>query len=443
MLTIYGGNGRRDCDGASRRSFLQIGALGIGGMMLPDLLRAEVETAAQASGKSVINIMLFGGPTHMDTFDLKPNAPAELRGEFKPIHTAVPGFDICELMPRLAAIADKFTVIRSIVGMHNEHTNRQADSGWPVRSLRSIGGRPGLGAVMSKVWGTSQTTHQGTAPTFVELERAAAQERQRTSPGFLGSTFAAYHPDGPGLSNLTLNSKISQNRLNDRRSLLSELDRIRRDVDASGMMSAIDSFTERAVSLITSGQLAEALDLKHEDPKTIDRYGADRGGHNVKFLRARRLIEAGVRCVTFNTTGWDTHGNNFKRCRSMITPMDQSLSALIEDLDARGLLDDTIIMMSGEFGRTPRINATAGRDHWPRAAFFFLAGGGMQHGQVIGSTNQLGEFAQNRPIHLQHVFTTIYHQLGIDPNTTTLIDPNGRPQYLAEQREVIHELVSS
>ena len=441
MLTIYGGNCQTDCDGVSRRSFLQVGSLGFGAMMLPDLLRAEAVSAAQASGKSVINIMLFGGPTHMDTFDLKPEAPAEFRGEFKPIQTAVPGLEICELMPRLASVADKFTVIRSITGMKNEHNNRQADSGWSRRSLESIGGRPGIGAVMSKVWGTSRTTPHGTAPTFVDLERSAAQERQRASAGFLGATFDAYRPDGPGLSNLTLNNEVSLGRLNDRMSLLTGFDRIRRDVDASGMMNAMDSFTERAVGLITSGQLAQALDLKNEDPKTVSRYGADRGGHSLKYLRARRLIEAGVRCVTFNTTGWDTHSDNFKRCRSLVTAMDQSLSALIEDLDARGMLDDTIIMMSGEFGRTPRINSGSGRDHWPPAAFFFLAGGGMNHGQVIGSTNRLGEVAQDRPIHLQHVFTTIYKQLGIDPDSTTLIDPNGRPQYLVESREVVHELI--
>jgi len=441
MLTLFDGNCRADCDNVSRRSFLQVGALGLGGMMLPDLLRAEATSAAQAAGKSVINIMLFGGPTHMDTFDLKPEAPAEFRGEFKPIQTAVPGLEISELMPKLASVADKFTLVRSIIGMNNEHTNRQADSGWPGRSLESVGGRPGIGAVMSKVWGTSQTTPQGTAPTFVELERAAAQERQRASAGFLGATYDAYRPDGPGLSNLTLNNAVSVGRLNDRQSLLSDLDRIRRDVDASGMMDAMDSFTQRAVGLITSGQLAQAIDLKNEDPKTVSRYGADRGGHSVKFLRARRLIEAGVRCVTFNTTGWDTHSDNFKRCRALVTPMDQSLSALIEDLDARGMLDDTIIMMSGEFGRTPRINATAGRDHWPRAAFFFLAGGGMNHGQVIGSTNRLGEVAQDRPVHLQHIFTTIYKQLGINPDSTTLSDPNGRPQYLTELREIVHELI--
>ncbi|MCA9115193.1 MAG: DUF1501 domain-containing protein [Planctomycetaceae bacterium] len=441
MLTFYGGNGRADCDHVSRRSFMQIGALGFGGMMLPDLLRAEAASAAQASGKSVINIMLFGGPPHMDTFDLKPEAPAEFRGEFNPIQTAVPGMEICELMPRLSSLAEKFTVIRSITGMNNEHTNRQADSGWPGRSLASIGGRPGIGAVLSKVWGTSQTTRNGTAPTFVELERAAAQERQRASAGFLGATCDAYRPDGPGLSNLTLNNDISIDRLNARQSLLGNLDRIRRDVDASGMMDAMDSFTQRAVGLITSGQLAQAIDLKNEDPKTVSRYGADRGGHSVKYLRARRLIEAGVRCVTFNTTGWDTHSDNFKRCRALVTPMDQSLSALIEDLDVRGMLDDTIIMMSGEFGRTPRINATAGRDHWPRASFFFLAGGGMNHGQVIGSTNRLGEVAIDRPVHLQHVFTTIYRQLGIDPDATTLVDPNGRPQYLTELREIVQELV--
>lgn len=441
MLTFYGHKNGRYCDGMSRRSFLSLGSLSLGGMFLPTALRAEVEQAAEASGKSIINIMLFGGPPHMDTFDLKPEAPTEFRGEFKPIATSVPGLDLCELMPKLAGLADKFTVIRSLVGMSNEHTNRQADSGWPGRSLESMGGRPGIGSVMSKLWGASQITADGIAPTFVELERSNAQERQRASAGFLGSTFDAYRPDGPGLSNLTLNKNVTLDRLADRQTLLKGLDQIQRQADASGMMDAMDSFTERAVGLVTSGKLADALDLAKEDPRTVQRYGADKGRHTVKFLRARRLIEAGVRCVTFNTTGWDTHTDNFKRLRKLVPPMDQSLSALIEDLDERGRLDDTIIMMSGEFGRTPRVNRSAGRDHWPRASFFFLAGGGLRHGQVIGATNRLGELAQERPVHLQHIFTTIYKTLGIDPDVTTLMDPNGRPQFLVEKRDVLSELL--
>ena len=433
MLTIFGER-QSSCDNVSRRNFLQIGGLAMGGLMLPDLLRAEAAAAAKASGRSIINIFLRGGPTHMDTFDLKPNAPQEYRGEFKPIATTSPGLDICELMPRLASVGDKFSVVRSITDMSNEHTNAQSDTGWSVRSLTSVGGRPSVGSVMSKLYGPAQNTPKGTAPTFIDMSNV-------TKPGFLGQVHAAYRPDGTGRANLQLNRSISLSRLDDRKSLLSGLDRLRRDIDGSGMMNAMDSFTDRAVGIITSGEIAKALDIRNEDPRLIASYGIEKRRDNERFLLARRLVESGVRCVSFSWGGWDTHGNNFKSMRSQLPPLTGALTALIEDLDARGRLDDTIIMMSGEFGRTPRINGSAGRDHWPRAAFLFLAGGGMKHGQAIGSTNRLGEVPKDRPVRLQNVFATVYKQLGIDVNTVTLTDPNGRRQGLVDHRDVISELV--
>lgn len=435
MLTLLGDR-PNFCDGLSRRNFLQVGGLMLGGLTLPQLLRAESLAGGKATGKSIINIYLPGGPTHMDTFDLKPDAPKEFRGEFKPITTNAAGLEICELMPQLAMVADRFSIVRSLTGVSNEHAPTQSDSGWSQSSLKPLGGRPGVGAVMSKLWGPSQATEdQGTAPTAIDLTNW-------TKSGFLGPLHDAYRPDGMGRANLTLNRSISPTRLDDRRALLGGLDRLRRDVDSHGMMGAIDSFTERAVGIITSGHLANALDIKQEDPRLVDRYGIGSRRRDVdRFLIARRLVEAGVRCVSMSWGGWDTHGDNFKSMRNQLPALDRALSALIEDLDARGMLDDTIIMMSGEFGRTPRINNGAGRDHWPRASFFFLAGGGMRHGQAIGSTNRLGEVAKDRPVHLQHVFHTVYHQLGIDSNSVTLTDPNGRPQYLLDQRELIHELV--
>lgn len=422
------------CDGGSRREFLKLGGLALGGLTLPGLLQAEALAGAKATGKSIINIFLSGGPTHMDTFDLKPNAPAEYRGEFRPIPTNVPGFDICDQMPILASMGDKITAIRSISDMNNEHSNVQSDTGWSIRSLDSLGGRPSVGAVMSKMFGASQETSTGTAPTFVDLTNS-------TKPGFLGQVHAGYRPDGTGRANLALNRSVSRSRLSDRQDLLSGFDNLRRDIDGSGMMTALDSFTERAVGIITSGEIAKALDTKQEDPRRYDRYGINQRRDAERFLLARRLVTAGVRCVSFSWGGWDTHSNNFKTQRSQLPALDKAMSALIEDLDAEGRLDDTIIMMSGEFGRTPRVNVNAGRDHWPQAAFFFLAGGGMRHGQFIGSTNSKGERPLDRPIHLQQVFSTVYKQLGIDIEGSTLIDPNGRPQYLTDHREVIEELV--
>ncbi len=433
MLTILGER-QRHCDAVSRRSFLQIGTLGFGGLTLADLLRMEAHAAVKPSKKSIINIFLSGGPTHLDTFDLKPNAPSEIRGEFRPIATNVPGFEISEHLPKLATLADKFSVIRSLTGVSEEHTNTQSDTGWSVNALRTIGGRPSIGAVMSKLFGPAQLSPHGTAPTFVDLTHTS-------TPGFLGQVHGAFVPDGIGRQNLTLNNQVNLQRLDDRKALLSGLNRVRGAVDSRGMMNALDSFTERAVGLITSGKIAKALDLRHEDPRILAKYGIEKDQQNQRMILARRLIQSGARCVTFSWGGWDTHGNNFGHLKTQLPNLDNGLSALIEDLDAHGLLDDTIIMMSGEFGRTPRINGGAGRDHWARAGFFFLGGGGMRHGQAIGSTNRLGEVPQERPIHLQNVFTTVYKLLGIDAETTTLIDPNGRPQYLTDERKLIHELV--
>lgn len=439
MLTFLGGRGQRFCDGVSRRDFLRVGGLAMGGLSLAQLLQAEAQAGSQAKKKSIINIYLGGGPTHMDTFDLKPNAPKEFRGEFQPIATNSPGLDICELMPELATVGQDFSVIRSVDGMNNEHNAKQSESGWSEREMKSIGGRPGIGAVMSKVFGPSQQTAHGTAPTAIDLTGW-------TKPGFLGQVYDAYRPDGTGRENLRLNQSVSVGRLDDRRALLTGLDRFRRDSDGNGMMQALDSFTDRAVGIVTSGELYKALDVKNEDPRTVDRYGINdsanrRRRDNERFLVARRLVEAGVRNVSFSWGGWDTHGQNFDAMRQQLPALSRAMTALIEDLKIRGRLDDTIIMMSGEFGRTPRINSNAGRDHWPRAAFFFLAGGGMRHGQAIGTTNRLGEEPLDRPVHLQHIFHTVYHAMGIDTNNVTLTDPNGRPQYLVDKRELITELV--
>ena len=433
MFTFHG-EPQRFCDRFSRRDFFRIGGLAMGGLTLSSLLHAEQESSGQATGKSIINIYLAGGPTHLDTFDLKPTAPREFRGEFTPIPTNVPGMEICELMPKLAQVGDQFSLIRSISGLRNEHAPQQSDSGWSEQSLKSMGGRPGIGSVMSKLWGPSQTTASGTAPTFVDLTGW-------TKTGFAGQINAGFRPDAQGRQNLSLNKSVSLQRLDDRKSLLEGLDRMQRSIDQTGMLHAIDSYTERAVGIVTSGELARAMDLRREDPKRLQQYGAKAGGENERFVLARRLIQAGVRCVSFSWGGWDTHGDNFKSMRRQLPNLDRGLATLIEDLAAHGLLDNTLIMMSGEFGRTPRVNATAGRDHWPRASFFFLAGGGLRHGQVIGTTSRKGEEPVQRPIHIQNVFHTVYHQLGIDSNTVTLTDPNGRPQYLVDDRKLITELL--
>ena len=436
MLTILG-NRERFCDGVTRRNFLQIGAASLGaaslgGMGLADLLRAEAKAGPAAQRRSIINIYLGGGPTHMDTFDLKPNAPVEYRGELNPIATNVPGMEICELFPRLAKMADRYAIVRSITGLRNEHRANQSDSGWNSQDLAIVGGRPGIGAVVSRLHGTVN----GSSPTSVSLSGFGES-------GFLGPEFRPYRPDNVGRSNLRMNRSLTEDRLQDRKTLLTSLDTMRRDMDNSQSMAAMDQFSPRAIQLVSSGRLADALDTNKEDPDVLERYGVNKRGRysaNRNLLLARRLVQAGVRVVGLSWGGWDTHGNNFTTMRQQLPALDVGLSALLDDLDRFGLLDNTLVLMSGEFGRTPRINKGGGRDHWPSAAFWFMAGGGMRTGQVIGSTNRLGERALDRPVHVQQVYATVYKQLGIDL-ATKIDDPAGRPQYILENREPITELV--
>jgi uncharacterized protein (DUF1501 family) len=269
------------------------------------------------------------------------------------------------------------------------------------------------------------------------------------NPGFLGAAYAPFKPEGQGMDDLRLNG-ISLDRLQDRRGLLTSIDSLKREIDTSGQLEATDAFTEAAFGVLTSSKLVEALDLSKEDPKVVARYG-DGKPYNFQYdgaptvndhlLLARRLVEAGVRSVTLSFGRWDSHGKNFDLVRDHGGKLDQCVSALVSDLDERGMLDDVTVVVWGEFGRTPRINKNAGRDHWPQVSCALLAGGGMRTGQAIGSTNRLGEYAASRPVDMQEIVGTIYHNLGINCMSTTLIDPTGRPQFLVDHREPIRELV--
>lgn len=427
MLTLSTGRSNAYCDGVSRRSFLRIGAMGLGGLSLTmaDLLRAEAASGIGSSHKAVINIHLSGGPSHQDMFDLKPNAPVEYRGEFNPIATNVPGIEICEHMPQLAQMADRYAIIRSLVGSTGQHSNYQTHSGFDQRDLQVVGGRPALGSVVSRLMGATDSG----APPFISSNGG--------SPGFLGPSYKPYSPDSAGRNNLKLQSNMSPERLGDRTGLLASLDRFRREADRTGSMDALDVFTQKAVEVVTSGTLADALDVNKEDAKIREVYGRD--GSN--FLMARRLIEAGVRVVSFNWGGWDTHGNNFKTLKTQLPKLDVAMSALLQDLQQRGMDRDVAVVMWGEFGRTPRVNSGAGRDHWPKLSMCFLAGGGMQTGQVIGSSTRNAEAALDRPVDFQNVHATLYRLMGIDVETVKVDDPAGRPQYLLENRDVISELV--
>jgi Protein of unknown function (DUF1501) len=422
MLKIRFGSSSGYCDGVSRRSFLKLGAMTLGSLTLADLFRAEALAGVGSSNKAIINVHLSGGPSHQDMFDLKPEAPAEFRGEFNPIATNVPGIQICEHLPQLAQMADKFAIIRSLIGSAGEHSNHQTHTAYHSRDLQNAGGRPALGSVVSKIIGAGQ----GGAPPFISYNGGES--------GYLGPVFKPFQPMGGALG---LNGSLTAQRLDDRTNLLSSLDKIRRDMDKSGQMRALDSFTQRAVDVVLSGKVADALDQKKYDAKDTARYGREA----LPFLTARRLIEAGIRVVSFNWGGWDTHGDNFTSLKKQLPNLDRGLASLLTDLSASGLDKDVTVIVWGEFGRSPRVNTSAGRDHWPQVMMAFLAGGGMRTGQVIGSTTKLAENAKDRPVHVQEVFATLYHNLGIDVRKTQLFDTAGRPQYLVEKRDLISELV--
>lgn len=446
MLSIYGRQ-EKLCQGWTRREFLTVGALGMGGLTLPDLLRAEARQGVGRSQKAIIMIYLCGAPPHQDMFDLKMEAPAEIRGEFRPIDTAVPGIQICEHLPRLARIMDKLTPIRTVYGSPNgSHDSFICYTGRSFQQ-QPPGGWPSVGATVSKLLGPKNEA----IPPFIGLAPKTGHPPYGSPghPGYVGSAHSAFRPNGEGQADLKLGG-ISSDRLGDRRELLTGLDRIRRQLDASGKLDGQDAFTQQALGVLTSSRLAEALDISREDPKTRERYGqgdprnyGDGAPRNLEhFLIARRLVEAGARCVTLNFGRWDFHSNNFSEFKNTHGPQfDQGMSALVEDLHERGLDQDVSVVAWGEFGRTPIINRDAGRDHWPQVGCGLLAGGGMRMGQVIGKTDRMGGQIEQRPVHFGEVLATLYHQLGINPNKTTIKDLAGRPQYLVDHHAPMPELI--
>jgi len=488
MLNILGPQSRF-CDGLSRRSFLSIGSLAMGGLGLREVLAAESIQGVSRPHKATIMILLPGGPPHLDMVDLKPMAPSGIRGPFQPINTNVPGIDLGETMPRTAAIMDKMAIVRSLYGGLNDHNIHINLTGWethpqmgdsPHRPGFPIGGWPSLGAVVSKVSGPVTPA----LPAFISLSPPNAESTTRASlnqSGFLGIGHAGFETnrrkrddivyksgvskeqvaaDAESAADITLRG-ITLDRLGDRKRLLGSFDRFRREADARGVMDGMDTITQQAFGILTSSKLADALDFRQEPAELLRRYGISdaatpvHGGPELvkQFLVATRLVEAGCRCVTLAFSqwplermsrggfNWDWHKENFLNVRATVPMLDLGLSAMVEDLHARGLADDVSVVVWGEFGRTPRINQNAGRDHWPNSNMCILAGGGMRTGQVIGSTNRLGEVPKDRPVHYREVFATLYRNMGIDPETLTLDDLRGRPQYVVDQRKPIPELL--
>jgi hypothetical protein len=403
-------------------------------------------------------VYLLGGPAQLDTYDLKPNAPAEYRGEFRPIQTKVSGIDICELFPKQAALMDKLAIIRSLSATPpNGHSDAEVMTGFnEVDSARAQ--HPCMGSVISRVRGM---THPG-VPPYVSMRKMSFPTATPLptllfylQSGYLGTAHRPLALTGtvddlgksPAVANLQLPAGVDRGRLKDRQQLLTGFDAMRRDLDASGAASGLDAFQGRALEIMTSSALRDALDVNKEPLPVRDRYGLSKGYHGQgnQLLLARRLVEAGVGFVEVALGYWDTHGPanvlGFPKLRESLCPvLDQSLSALIEDLHLRGMEKDVVVIVWGEFGRSPRINKDAGRDHWLPAMSAVIAGGGLKMGQVIGSTDARGEYPKDRPYKVSNVLSTIYRTIGIDP-ALTFPNGSGRPMYLLDDREPVTELL--
>ena len=448
----------------NRRSFLEAGSLLMGGLTLPDLLRRRAEAKQRGvipKDTSVILIWLQGGPSHMDTYDLKPDAPREFRGEVSPISTVIPGLDVCELLPRHAEVADQFNLIRSIshgFANHAGGTGRFLSGYNPPKPSDPLAQFPCIGPVVSKML-------QGSKDSCMPVYIADVKNVYGGGAAGLGPAYLPFVVGGDpnaanfNVSNLSLAANL-RDRIDDRAALLTALDNLRRRIDNNPTMDSLDKFNQQAISLLTGDKAAAAFDISQEDNKTRERYGRHKWGQ--RALLARRLVEAGCSFVTMqmqnpqvpNGIGnWDIHavnGHLFRDNRARLPIFDKAVAALIEDIYQRGLDKKVMVIVSGEFGRTPRINpqkGTAskvmqpGRDHYPAAMSVLVSGGGMPTGQVIGSTNKKGEYPQDRPLDPNDLLATIYHHLGIDYKRH-IPDLNGRPVPLIPSGTPITELIS-
>ncbi len=432
------------CSSASRRSFLQIGSLGIGGLTLPNLLRmqnAAAEEGKLVRKKSVILIWQAGGPSHLDMYDLKPNAPTEVRGEFRPIPTNVNDIQISEHLPLQAQIMDKLAIVRSAF-----HTNAGHGMGsqWMLTGYQpSIEVNdniyPSVGSVVARLQGANDPG----LPAYVNLPRQLGMGKA----AYLGASFNPFSPesdpnsDGFQVRNLKLPGRVDNSRLDRRQGLLGQLDQIRRDIDLKGDIEGLDTFYRDALQMVTNDKAIQAFDIKQEDEKLREDYGRNDLGQSC--LLARRLVEAGVSFVAVQAGGgWDTHGDNFKQLKDRLLPQyDRAVATLVKDLHDRGRQDDVLVMACGEFGRTPRINPGAGRDHWPGAMSILYAGGGLKMGQVIGSTNEKAEYPTSKAASVGCVLSTMYHTLGLDYRHV-FHDHARRPLPVLNEGQPIAELIA-
>ena len=442
MLELLG-RAFQNCDHVTRRSVLRVGALALGGLSLADVLRRQAVAGASAkpAHTAVIQLFLGGGPSQLDTFDLKPDAPSDIRGEFREISTVVPGIRISEHLPRLAGVMDKFSVVRSVTHDNSSHlpSSHLVQTGYVAPN--AISGRnmnPSTGSIVAKVRGPITNG----LPAYVAVPRGQAF----AAASYLGAACNPFTTDvEPNakhfrVRDLKIPAEISPERVRDRRSLLQSLDTLRRDLDASGQLAGMDAFYRQAMEMITSPRALGAFDIAQEPDSVRERYGRSSVGQNL--LLARRLVEAGVSYVScLSGGGWDTHVDNFNIQKNVLLPrFDRALSALIADLHDRGLAEHVLVHVMGEFGRTPKINKDAGRDHWPGAFCVLMAGGGLKMGQMIGTTDRQAAYPTSKPYSPGDVLATIYHVLGIDWQQE-FHDHAGRPVKILNQGTPIPELV--
>jgi hypothetical protein len=431
-----------DCGNASRRELLRVGTLGCTGLTLAELLAREAASAAPGRRKEIncIFLWLAGGPSHLETFDPKPDAPAEVRGPFGTVQTAT-GERFGELLPRLAAEARRFSVIRSLTHTDNDHDHaqRQVQSGYPFDPGLAY---PSYGSVTARELGSRAA---GMPPYVLFAGRGSGAE----GPGYLGGAHQPLavpgDPSAPGFSvrDLIPPGSIGLPRADRRRRMLDALDRFEQEGPEAGRVRSalggtLGAFTERAYSLITSPTAKRAFNLSEEKDTLRERYGRNILGQSC--LLARRLIEAGVRFVTIPNGGWDTHLNHFEQVKRDLQPrLDQAYSALLVDLADRGLLDSTLVLALGEFGRTPRINRDAGRDHWPAVFSACLGGGGVRTGMVIGGSDETGAAPASRPVKVEDLAATIYRALRIDAHRE-FVTPQGRAVPIVKEGSAVEEL---
>jgi uncharacterized protein (DUF1501 family) len=456
MFRLDLGNSPRYCDGMSRRSFLALGVAGMAHVGMAQLARAR-ETSDAKKNTSVILLWLDGGPSHLDLYDMKPDAPAEYRGIWKPIPTKVPGFDITELFPKQAKVTDKFSIVRSLhhgTGDHFAGAHRMLTTkDMAVSGANTTGKFPSLGAIVNRELGPRRRG----MPGYVAVPHASSVG---INPGYFGGNFlgAQHNPFQPGgdpnaatyrVNNLNLAAGLTVPRLEDRRSLVQHFDTARRQLDGLADAQAMDRFEQEAFDFVTGQAARRAFDINKEDPKLRDRYGRHNWGQST--LLARRLVEAGATFVTVHFGGWDHHWDLQKGMETLLPIVDSAVSSLFVDLEERGLLDTTLVVLCGEFSRTPKMNnggnggaprsmGTPGRDHWGEAMFCLLGGGGVKGGQLVGSTDRLGSRPHTRPLTPANLHATIYQVLGIDPKLQ-LLDPSGRPVSILDDPTPIQELL--